>query len=406
MASPIRELSLAPLFTWEGRDLLGNRRQGQLRSEGQWMVHATLRRQGIVATVVRRQRRLGIPRRPQRRELAVFTRQLATLIRAGIAQLQALQTIQRGLGRSVLADALEQVGSEVAAGQPLSQAMGRHPALFRPLYCHLVAIGEQSGTMEEMLERLALQEEKSLAMSQRLRSAMVYPAAVMTVAVAAVALILIVVVPAFEGVFASFGAELPGPTQIVIGASGFLLTWGWLLGAVSAGLGLGLRLWLKRSPKARAALEALWLGAPLLGEALRKALLARWARMMGTLLGAGLPLLEALRSVSQAMDHETYHRVTVEMAQEVGAGQALSLAMEGSGAFSPMLVQMAAIGEESGALDEMMAKAAQMLEFEVDEAAKGLASLLEPATIAVIGMLIGGIILAMYLPIFRLGSLV
>ena len=392
------------LYCWEGRDRLGRTLRGQIMSPEPSHVEVQLRRQGVYLTSVRRHRAAG-PFAWQRQDLAVFTRQLATMSLAGVPLLQSLDLIGRGLKHSALAVVLQQVRQDVATGQQLSAAMRQHPGVFSPLYCGLLDVGESAGVMDQTLERLALHEEKALALRSQLRSALLYPAAVLAVAVTVVALILIVVVPTFEDVFASFGAELPPMTRMVLSLSAFMAQWWWvLLGAVFAA-GFGARAAVRRSERLQGAADAAVLALPGVGALMGRVLVARWTRTLSTLLGAGVPLVDALARVAGAAGDRVFSQATRQVQRAVSSGQRISRALAGARIFPAMVVQMAAIGEESGSLDQMLGKTADFFEAEVDARVKGLASLLEPLMIVILGLLIGGIVVALYLPIFQLGAI-
>lgn len=392
------------LFVWEGTDKHGKQMTGELKAGGEALVHAQLRRQGIFVTRVRKRRFVG-GQSLRRQDLAVFTRQLATMIRAGVPLLQGLDIIGRGQTNLALARIVQQVRHDVSTGQDLSTAMGKHPSFFSPLYCNLVAVGESAGVMDTTLDRLAVYEEKAMALRSQLRSALMYPAAVMAVALVVVAVILIVVVPTFKDVFASFGAELPLLTRLVIAASEYLVKWWWLVLGLLLGCAWLIRAAILRSPTLQYALDTTVLRLPIVGDLVTKALVARWTRTLATLFGAGIPLVDALGSVAQAAGNRVFHQATMQIQRDVSTGQRMTLSMEGTGVFPPMVVQMSSIGEESGSLDKMLGKTADFFEAEVDEKVKGLSSLLEPVIIVVLGILIGGIVVAMYLPIFQLGSI-
>lgn len=393
-----------PLFAWEGRDKHGQSIRGEMNAGGASMVQAQLRRRGIFVTRIRQQRHLG-RRGLRQRERAVFTRQLATMSRACIPLLQSLDLIARGQTNPTLMRIVQQLRAEVATGHDLSSAMARHPQSFPPVYRQLVAVGESAGVMDTTLDRLAVYEEKALALHQHIRSALMYPAVVMVVAMLVVAMILVVVVPTFEDVFVSFGAELPLPTRVVMSISEALVALWWqALGAIACTLCL-VRLLVQRSAALQGALDGAALRLPVLGPLIAKALLARWTRTLSTLVGAGIPLVQALGSLASAAGNRVFAQATRQVQREVSTGRRLAQAMQDAQLFPPMVVQMAFIGEESGSLDSMMGKTADLFEAEVDAQVKGLSSLLEPVIIVVLGALIGGIVVALYLPIFQLGSI-
>ncbi len=392
------------LYIWEGKDKHGKAMRGEMKASGESFVQAQLRRQGVFVTRVRRRRSLG-RQGLRRQDQAVFTRQLATMIRAGVPLLQALEIIGRGQTSSALSRIIQQVRSDVATGNDLSTAMSRHPSFFSPLYCNLVAVGESAGVLDQTLDRLAVYEEKALTLRNQIRSALVYPSAVLAVAIGVVALILIVVVPTFKDVFASFGAELPLLTRMVVSLSESLVKWWWvILGFLVAALLLA-REAIRRSESLKYAVDAALLRVPVVGDLINRALVARWTRTLSTLFGAGIPMVDALASVAASAGNRVFTQATMQVQRDVSTGQRMTLSMEGTGIFPPMVLQMASIGEESGSLDQMMGKTADFFEAEVDEKVKGLSSLLEPVIIVILGVLIGGIVVAMYLPIFQLGSI-
>lgn len=391
------------LFAWEGQDRQGLPLRGELKAAGAAIVQAQLRRQGVVVTRVQR-RWWAVQPQVSRHALVVFTRQLATMTRAGLPLLQALDLIGSGLREPALQRTLRQVRHDVATGQPLSRAMAQHPACFPALYCRMVAVGETSGTLERTLERLAVQQEKALAVRRQIRAALMYPVAVMAVALAVVAVMMAVVVPTFEQVFASFGAQLPLATRMVVWASEAVVAW-WAWALATLGLGAcALRALVRRSEGLQYRMDATLLALPLVGELLGKALVARWARTLATLFGAGITLVEALGSVASVAGNRVFSQATRQVQQAVSNGQRMTQAMDRAGVFPPLLLQMASIGEESGTLEQMMGKTADFFEAEVDEGLKGLSSLLEPLLIVVLGGLIGAIVVALYLPIFQIGT--
>jgi type IV pilus assembly protein PilC len=390
-------------FVWQGRDATGRKLQGRCTGQDAGLVRAQLRRQGVQQLRLQRlwwERPVHV--RPA--DLTLMTRQLAALLRAGVPLLQSLDMLSRSLTSSTLANVMHQVRDDVASGKALHEAFSSHPAHFSGLYTHIVQAGEAAGILDTMMERLAHTLEKNQALRSRVRSALMYPAAVMGVATAVVVLILVWVVPVFEEVFKSFGADLPWATQMVVALSDGLSASGPL-----AALGLLLGLWLWQRPQAaRARLQAArdrWLLQwPLLGPLIGTAVVARWAQTLSALLTAGVPLAEALGPVAQACDHAVFERVTLQLQRQVLQGSRLSEGMAQSGRFPPMLVQLCATGEETGALDTLLARAGGLMETELDDRVNGLSSLLEPLIIVVLGSLIGGILVAMYLPIFRLGQ--
>ncbi len=391
------------LFIWEGKDTSGRLQQGELRAGSPAAAGVLLKRQGIAVTRIRRKFVLRT-RRISDKDLCVFTRQFATMLKAGLPLLQAFDIVARGHANPAVRRLVLDIRADVESGSSLATAFGKHPRYFDGLFCHLVAAGEQAGMLEPVLARLATYREKGLALRGKVRSAMFYPAAVLAVAVAVTAVIMVWVVPEFKAVFDDFGAELPLPTLIVMGLSDFLVEW-WLVilgGLVGAGV-LFYRAW-QRSPSLQAAVDKFVLRLPLLGTILTKAIVARWSGTLATMFAAGVPLVESLDSVGGASGNAVYHEATQRIASVVRGGSSLATAMQQAQVFPAMAVQMVAIGEESGALDDMLRKVAEFYEAEVDAAVASLSSLLEPLIMVVLGVLIGGLVIAMYLPIFQLGS--
>jgi type IV pilus assembly protein PilC len=393
------------VFEWEGKDKNGKVVRGEVRSGGEAQVSATLRRQGVLVTKVKKRRMRGGSSIKQK-DIAIFTRQLATMMKAGVPLLQAFDIVGRGATNPRLTKLLNDIRTDVETGTSLSVAFRKHPMQFNALYCNLVEAGEQGGILEQLLERLAVYEEKTMQLKQKIKSALVYPVAVMVVAFVVLTIIMIFVIPTFKEVFSSFGAELPAPTLAVMWLSEKFVKYWWILFGVMIGGGyFFLQTW-RRSEKMQMAMDRLFLRLPVFGDLIRKAVLARWTRTLSTMFGAGVPLVEALDSVGGASGNAVYSQATEQIQKEVSTGTALTMAMQNTGVFPTMVLQMASIGEESGSLDHMLAKAAEFYEEEVDEMVKGLSSLMEPFIIVILGVLIGGIVVAMYLPIFKLGAVV
>ncbi len=396
-------MSTPPVFAWQGRDAHGRPVRGRLHAPEAGLARAQLRRQGVQQV---RLQRLWFDRPPRARpaDLSLMTRQLAALLRAGVPLLQALDMLLRSLNVAGLVAVLQEVRNDVASGTALHEALARHPAHFSGLYVSMVQAGAAAGILDTMVERLALTLEKNESLRSRVRSALVYPCVVMAVATAVLVLILVFVVPVFEEVFHSFGADLPWATQMVVALSESLSTSGPL---VAMGLLLALLFW-QRSPTVKRQIQGIrdrWLlKLPLLGPLMGTAVVARWAQTLSALLAAGVPLTEALGPVAQACDHTVFARVTGQLQRQVAQGSRLSEGMAQSGRFPDMLVQLCATGEETGAMDSLLARAGGLMETEVDDQVNGLSSLLEPLIIVLLGGLIGGILVAMYLPIFRLGQ--
>ena len=393
------------VYLWEGKDKSGRPVQGEMRASGQARVDAALRRQGLTEVRVKKK-----PRQRQRKihekDICVFTRQLSTMLKAGVPLLQSFDIVARGHANPAVTRLLLDIRADVETGSSLSQAFRRYPKYFDALFCNLVAAGEQGGILEQLLARLATYKEKTLAIKGKVRSAMFYPAAVLGVAVIVTAVIMVWVVPAFKEVFESFGAELPLPTQLVIALSDRFVKYGYLMLIMLVVLSaLGIRAW-RRSPSLQAATDKMALRLPLFGEVIRKAVIARWTSTLSTMFAAGVPLVESLDSVGGASGNAVYVEATRRIAAAVRTGTSLNIAMQSTTVFPAMVTQMVAIGEESGALEHMLRKVAEAYEEEVDAAVASLSSLMEPVIMVVLGVLIGGLVIAMYLPIFKLGSVV
>lgn len=393
------------IFEWEGKDKNGKVVRGELRSGGEAQVSAQLRRQGVLVTKVKKRRMRGGSSIKQK-DIAVFTRQLATMMKAGVPLLQAFDIVARGATNPRLTKLLTDIRTDVETGTSLSVAFRKHPMQFNALYCNLVEAGEQGGILEQLLERLAIYEEKTMALKQKIKSALIYPVAVLVVAFVVLTIIMIFVIPAFKEVFSSFGADLPAPTLAVMWMSEQFVAYWWLIFGVIGGGGYFFMQSWRRSEKMQIAMDRLFLRIPVFGDLIRKSVLARWTRTLSTMFGAGVPLVEALDSVGGASGNAVYQIATDQIQKEVSTGTALTMAMQNTGVFPTMVLQMTAIGEESGSLDHMLGKAAEFYEEEVDEMVKGLSSLMEPFIIVILGVLIGGIVVSMYLPIFKLGAVV
>jgi type IV pilus assembly protein PilC len=393
------------LYAWEGKDRSGVPMQGEMRAGGATSVSALLRRQGIRTQIIRKKRNQHD--KPIRdKELALFTRQLATMLKAGAPLLQAFGIVARSQGNQTFARLIMRLRADVESGTSLHQAFARHPRHFNSLFCHLVAAGEQAGLLHELLDSLARHQEKMLALKSRIRAALVYPAAIVIVATLVTSIIMIWVVPTFKDVFSSFGAELPLPTRIVIALSDCMTAYWWLLAGIpGSAIGWFVHSW-RRSPSVQAKTDRLLLRLPLFGKLIGQATVARWSRTLAVMFGAGVPLIDALQAVGDAAGNAAYADATTAILRQVVAGSGLSAAIERSGMFPGIVVQMVAIGEESGALDQMLIKVADFHEIEVGEAVASLSKLMEPFIMVVLGVVIGALIIAMYLPIFKLGSVI
>jgi type IV pilus assembly protein PilC len=393
------------VFEWEGKDKNGKQVRGEMRAGGEAVVSANLRRQGILVNKVKKRRMSGGSSIKQK-DIAIFTRQIATMMRAGVPLLQSFDIVARGSTNPRVTKLLTDIRSDIETGTSLSSAFRKHPLYFDALYCNLVEAGEAAGILEALLDRLANYQEKTLEIKRKIKSALIYPVAVLVVAFVVVSIILIFVIPAFKEVFSSFGAELPAPTLFVMAMSEIFVKWWWLIfGVIGGGVYFFLESW-KRSEKMQKTMDRLLLKAPVFGDLVYKSSVARWTRTLSTMFAAGVPLVEALDSVGGASGNAVFAEATEQIQKDVSSGTALTTAMQSTGVFPTMVLQMSAIGEESGALDHMLGKAAEFYEQEVDDAVKGLSSLLEPIIIVVLGTIIGGIVISMYLPIFKLGQVV
>ena len=393
------------VFEWEGKDRNGKIMRGEMRAGGEALVGATLRRQGILVQKVKKRRTTGGSSIKQK-DIAIFTRQLATMMKAGVPLLQAFDIVGRGSTNPRVTKLLADIRGDVETGTSLSASFRKHPLYFDALYCNLVEAGEAAGILETLLERLATYQEKTIAIKQKIKSALTYPIAVLVVAFVVVAVIMIFVIPAFKSVFSSFGADLPAPTLIVMAISEFFVAYWWLIfGVIGGGIYFFLQAW-KRNEKVQRVMDRLLLKLPIFGTLIDKSCIARWTRTLATMFAAGVPLVEALDSVGGASGNSVYADATTKIQQEVSTGTSLTAAMTNANLFPSMVIQMTAIGEESGSIDHMLGKAADFYESEVDDMVAGLSSLMEPIIIVFLGVIIGGIVVSMYLPIFKLGQVV
>jgi type IV pilus assembly protein PilC len=392
-------------FAWTGKDKSGKVVRGELRAGGESLVAANLRRQGIQVTSVRKvaQRR---GKKVSEKDITIFTRQLAVMMKAGVPLLQAFDIVGRGHGNPSVGKLLLDIKTDVETGSSLAQAFRKYPLYFDALFCNLVGAGEAAGILDTLLERLATYKEKILAIKGKIKSALFYPIAVIVVAIVVTAVIMIFVIPVFKDLFKNFGADLPGPTLVVMAISDFFVAnWWWLFPGLFGGVWGFFYVW-KRSTTMQRVMDRLFLKLPVFGDVIRKAAIARWCRTLATMFAAGVPLVESLDSVAGAAGNYVYYEATKRIQSEVSTGTALTAAMTNTGVFPSMVLQMCAIGEESGSLDAMLGKVADFFEQEVDEAVDSLSSLMEPMIMVVLGGLIGSIVVAMYLPIFKMGQAV
>lgn len=395
-------------FTYEGIDRKGSKVKGEITGKGAALVRAELRKQGIQAkkVVKKREINLGGKKKITPMDIALFTRQMATMMKAGVPLVQAFEIVSDGLENPSMREVILKLKTDVESGNNFAGALRQHPRLFDDLYCSLIESGEASGSLETMLDRVALYKEKTEALKQKIKKAVKYPIAVVCVAVIVTGILLVKVVPTFQELFQGFGAELPAFTRFVIGLSEGLQSNFLMIVLIGAALIIGFTEGRKRSQGFHDAVDRLLLRIPVVGPITHKATVARFARTLSTTFAAGVPLIEALDACAGATGNVVYRKAVLQVKEDVATGQQLQFAMRSTGVFPAMALQMTAIGEESGALDAMLGKVATYYEDEVDNLVDGLTSMLEPLIMAVLGVLIGGLIIAMYLPIFQLGAVV
>ena len=393
------------VFEWAGKDRQGKELRGEMRAAGEAQVQASLRRQGVFITKLKK-RNMRTGKRIKPKDIALFTRQMATMMKAGVPLLQSFDIVGRGNPNASVTKLLNDIRQDVETGTSLSVAFRRHPMYFDALYCNLIEAGEAAGILETLMDRLATYMEKTEAIKSKIKSALMYPSSVVIVAFIVVTVIMIFVIPAFKEVFTSFGADLPAPTLLVMAISEFFVEYWWLIfGVLGAGGYFFMQAW-RRSPKMQRAMDRMLLKMPIFGTLIDKSCVARWTRTLSTMFAAGIPLVEALDSVGGASGNSVFKEATDRIQNEVSTGTSLNVAMSNANVFPSMVLQMCAIGEESGSIDHMLSKAADFYEQEVDEMVAGLSSLMEPIIIVFLGGIIGGIVVAMYLPIFKLGQVV
>jgi len=392
-------------YSWVGRDKSGKTVRGELRATGEAQVNATLRRQGIKVVDVKKQRRRG-GGKIRDKDITLFTRQLATMMKSGVPLLQAFDIVGKGHSNAAVAKLLMDIKTDVETGLSLKQSFEKHPLYFDALFCNLVGAGEAAGILDSLLDRLATYKEKILAIKSKIKSALFYPIAIVIVAFVITAVIMIFVIPAFKQVFTSFGADLPTPTLIVMAISDFFVQYWYAIFGGIGGSVYGFFWTWKRSEKMQIIMDRFMLRMPVFGELVRKSSIARWTRTLATMFAAGVPLVEALDSVAGASGNYEYFRATKKIQSEVATGSSLTSSMQGTEVFPNMVIQMVSIGEEAGSLDAMLSKVADFYEAEVDDAVEALSSLMEPMIMVVLGTLIGGLVISMYLPIFKMGQVV
>ncbi len=393
-------------YAWEGKDKKGKVIKGEMKGSGESFVNATLRRQGITVTRVKKQSGSRTKGSIKEKDITLFTRQLATMMKAGVPLLQAFDIVGKGHSNAAVAKLLGDIKADVETGSSLSAAFRKYPLYFDALFCNLVGAGEQAGILDTLLDRLATYKEKIQAIKSKIKSALFYPISIIVVAFIITAVIMIFVIPAFKDLFSSFGADLPTPTLVVMAISDIFVQWWWaIFGSIGFGVWFFFYTW-KRSTSMQATMDRLILKVPVFGGLIRKATIARWTRTLSTMFAAGVPLVEALDSVAGAAGNRVYYEATKRIQSEISTGTSLTVAMQNAEVFPNMVLQMSAIGEESGALDSMLSKVADFFEAEVDDAVEALSSLMEPIIMVVLGVIIGGLVIAMYLPIFKMGQVV
>jgi type IV pilus assembly protein PilC len=394
-------------FQWEGMDKKGNRVKGKSLAPDEAALRADLRRQGIAASRIKKQSTsFKSGGKPNPQDIAVFARQLATMLAAGIPLVQSFEIVGNGHEKPSMQKLILDIKADVEGGTSLHEALAKHPLYFDDLFVNLVEAGEQAGALEGLLDKIATYKEKTEALKKKVKKALFYPAAVLVVAIIVTVILLIFVIPQFESLFKGFGADLPAFTQMVIDMSKFVQRDGIFIAIVAGGAGYAFVYFKKRSRKMREFMDRVALKFPIIGPILNKAAIARYARTLSTMFAAGVPLVEALESVAGATGNIVFENAVMRMKDEVATGQRLQRAMENTGLFPNMVIQMIAVGEESGSLDEMSGKVATFYEAEVDNAVDAMSSLLEPLIMAILGVLVGGLVIAMYLPIFKLGAVV
>ncbi len=397
-----------PLFAWEGRDRRGQRVKGKRPGADEAAVRADLRRQGITPTKVRKKSRGpgGGNKRITSKDISIFSRQLATMISAGVPLVQAFDIVGRGHDKQAMRNLVLAVKNDIQSGTALTLALAKHPLQFDALFCNLVQAGEQAGVLDTMLDKIATYKEKTESIKGKIKKALLYPAAVIIIAIVVTVVIMLFVIPQFKGLFANFGSDLPPFTLLVISVSDFMRDWWWSLAIALGGAGYGIAAAFRRSARFREVLDRTLLKLPILGPILHKAAVARFARTLATMFAAGVPLVEALASVAGATGSVVYAEAVRQMREQVASGQSLHMSMRQAHLFPHLVIQMTAIGEEAGSLDDMLSKVADFFEEEVDNAVDALSSLLEPLIMVVIGGLVGSLVVAMYLPIFKMAAVV
>ncbi len=406
-AAPARTAAPSATFAWEGVDKSGAKKKGEIVGANEMAIKAELRRQGIRPVAIKKKSALSRSRKKiTPKDIAIFTRQLATMMAAGVPLVQSFEIVGRGHENPSMQDLIMTVKASIEGGSGLAESLAKHPLYFDDLVCSLVAAGEASGTLETLLNKIAIYKEKVEAIKGKIKKALFYPAAVIVFAFIITTILMIFVIPQFAELFKGFGADLPALTKFVIKISDFFVAYWWAIFGAIGGAVYGLGQLKRRSKGFNNAMDKIVLKLPILGVIVNKATIARFARTLSTMFAAGMPLVDSMTTVAQASGNIVYEGKIMRMRDEVSTGTQLNVSMKESGLFPNMVVQMVAIGEESGAVDAMLAKVADFYEEEVDNAVDGLTSLLEPLIMAFLGVIIGGLVIAMYMPIFKMGSVV
>ena len=392
-------------FLWEGKDKRGNKVRGKAIASNEAALRADLRKQGVATTRIKTQRRSG-GAKPTSMDISVFARQLATMMAAGIPMVQSFEIVGNGHEKPSMQKLILDIKANIEGGSTLAESLSKFPLYFDDLFVNLVEAGEQAGALESLLDKIATYKEKTEALKKKIKKALMYPAAVLAVAVIVSTILLIFVIPQFESLFKGFGADLPAFTQMVVNLSRWVQHDGWMLLIIIVASVYAFLYFKKRSQNMRRFLDRTMLKFPIIGPILVKSAIARFTRTLATMFTAGVPLVEAMGSVAGATGNIVYEEGSLRIKDEVATGQRLQRAMENTGLFPNMVIQMIAVGEESGALDTMAGKVAEFYESEVDAAVDSMSSLMEPLIMAILGVLVGGMVIAMYLPIFKLGSVV
>lgn len=391
-------------YSWEGKDRSGKASKGEIRAAGIAIASAQLRRQGIQVSSIKKTKTGG--KAVTEKDITLFTRQLATMLKAGVPLLQSFDIVGKGHNNPSVAAMLMDIKTEVETGSSLEMAFRKYPLQFDDLFCNLIGAGEAAGILDNLLDKIATYKEKILAIKSKIKSALFYPVSIIVIAFVITAVIMIFVIPAFKELFSSFGADLPTPTLVIMAISDWFVAWWWaIFSVIGGGLYAFFYFW-KRNKKMQRTMDIIMLKLPVFGNLIKIATIARWARTLATMFAAGVPLVESLDSVAGAAGNAVYYDATKQIQREVSTGNSMTSAMTNSGVFPNMVLQMIAIGEESGAIDSMLNKVADFYEAEVDDAVDALASLMEPVIMVVLGTLIGGMVVAMYLPIFKMGQAV